>query len=288
MTLSQLQPDPWARLLEPFVQHAPGIAAAGLLLGLVVLLLGAKLLRAAVLFAGAFAAGALGYLLAPSIFTVPSFGGMSVSAIAAALGAIAGLALASLLYRTAAIAASAAAFAALGILIASVSFTIIKHDRVLPPGTTSSAAQAWVNTASAAFTPTTLDHPPTPAEQLTHASHTALVATGQTLLSLWQAATPDARLYLAAGALGGLLLGLVLAALSAAKAMALTTSLAGAALCLASLMLLAPHVGLDLNSPNADRAALCTFGALVSLGSFVQLRSLKKPKRPAPPPAPAA
>ncbi|MFA6046009.1 MAG: hypothetical protein WC718_13585 [Phycisphaerales bacterium] len=287
MVLLAAQTENWSKLWEPAAQHAPLLAAAGLVAGFIVLVAGGKLVRGGLILAGLAAGAGLGFLLAPSIFTQPAMWGVSTGAIGAALGGVGGAILASFLFRTAATAASAASLAALGVLIASIAFAYSKHDTIVPPAAAAPAAQVWADAAAASLVhaaPIDPLAPPTLGQQVATGCKAFASATGELVQNLWNAATPDGRLYIAGGATLGVLVGLVMGVLSPSRAMATTTALAGAGVCVGCLAVLAPHVGVD--AAGTDRMALWSFGALASLGVFVQWASLRKPRRAGTSPAP--
>ncbi|MBI1189165.1 MAG: hypothetical protein GC200_00565 [Tepidisphaera sp.] len=275
------QLDAWQRLTEPAMQHGPLLAAGGLVVGLVVLLAGAKLVRGGLLAAGAGLGGLAGYLMAPSIFSEPAMWGVSSGVIAAGLGAIAGCLLAAVLFRFAATAASAAGAAVLGVLVASVWFGFSHHDTLVPESTTAPAAQAWAQAAASAVSAPLVDQgaaPMTPLQQIGRGAEGVLEATSQLAQNLWSGASEDARVFIALGAAAGVMVGLALGVIAPKRAMALTTALAGAGLCVGCMTVLGPMVGIDTAAAGADRFALWAFGALLVFGVGVQWVSMRKPK----------
>ena len=282
MFLIAAQPGAWSKLIEPAAAHAPVLAAAGLVAGLVVLVAGGKLVRGWLICAGLAGGAGLGYAFAPSVFSQPDLWGVNIGAIGAVIGGVAGAGLASILFRTAATAASAASLAALGVLIASVCFAYSTHDVIVPASAAAPAAQAWADSAAAGLTPAPpLDQTqaPTIAHQIGVGIEAVASATGQLAQSMWEAATPDGRLYIAGGAAAGVLVGLLLGVLSPRRAMATTTALAGAGLSVGCLAVLGPHLGIDTAGAGTDRVALWAFAGLASLGIFVQWASLRTPRR---------
>lgn len=286
-----LQPDAWDSLVEPVTRHAPLLALGGLLLGLVILLAGAKLVRGGLVLVGLAAGGFLGYLLSPSIFTTPDIGGLSVNVIGAGLGAIGGGLLAAVLFRFAATAASAAGAAVLGVLAASVWFGFARHDVLVPSATSGPAAQAWAQAAASAVSTRLADPASTPlplTQQLWLGVQGVAEATILLAQSLWLGATEEARRYIALGGAAGILVGLALGVVSPKRAMGLTTALAGAGLCVGCAAVLGPQLGIDTATPGADRFALWAFVALLVFGVGVQWASMRKTKSAPRPALPAA
>lgn len=286
MYLTPAQSEAWSTLWEPAAQYAPALAAAGLVAGLIVLVAGGKLVRGGLILAGLASGAGLGFLLSPLVFSQPAMWGVSTGLIGAVLGGVGGAGLALVLFRTAAAAASATSLAALGVLIASIAFAHVKNDVIVPSQAAGPAARAWADAASQSLTP---EAPSDDVARGLSASalgerglagaRALLAATGELAQRMWAGATPAGRVYLAGGATVGVLVGLVLGVLSPRRAMATTTSLMGAGVCVACMAVLAPHVGIDTAANGTERVALWAFGALAALGVFVQWASLRKPRQ---------
>jgi hypothetical protein len=237
-------PISWVQQAASAIESLPGGASApavaGLITGMVLLLVGGKILKpAAVIISGAL--GALsGSLLMPGLVSA-DIGSVSPAYVGLALGGVAGMAVAALLFRFAMAAAGAATFSVLGVLGAAVYLAFAAG--ATPESARESLAemgrrQGTVLLASLPNGATRDDAggPGLARNMLSDASAQAGAA--------WEGLAPEHRLTLAGTAFICGLIGLILGALMPRRAAAMLTALLGAGVALASLAWLAQALDL--------------------------------------------
>ncbi len=241
--------SPFARLLESSLASVSSVptplhsfAVAGLIGGLILWLLGGKLLRPAFGLVGIAVGALLGGLLIPAITPATIFGFASLH-VGMTLGAILGLVLAMTLFRFAMGIAGAIVFAVLGVLGAGIylSQTPGALPIEMPAALTSvdglKEAAGKLGTDLADAAKKVQDGTP-----LTDLAKDGQTGTGSRevasqlqdeIQDLWSRTPSDSKLTITGGAFGGALLGLIIGAVMPKKSAALFTSFLGAAAVLA-------------------------------------------------------
>lgn len=221
---------------------ADTLAVVALIAGLVLWLVGGKVLRPLLAIAG-FAGGAVGgAVLATRVWGGEAFG-VSAGYIGLGVGAAVGGLLAFALFRFAMAAGSAMVFAAAGVLGVGVYLSVSPGAGTIDLANARSAARDYVaarvaddlvsRTSAGLGLSAAQARAGSPAEQ-------AAAETG----TVWTRLPESSRLMLIVGGVGGALVGLALGALAPRRAAAIVTAWLGAVVWLASLVWLASDLGL--------------------------------------------
>jgi len=260
-------------------------AGVGLIAGLILWLLGGRVLRPVTVVLGGAAGALLGSLVAPALLTSP-LQGIPPPLAGGAVGGVLGLVAAAAFFRFAMAGAGLTVFGAVGVLAAGAWLGIGTH--LTTPDATVAAAPGLDRTALVGIghrylesrwrqdgAGTTAEDPASAA--VLDAARIAVDASARNAQARWLGIPADGRLTLAGAGLAAGFFGLLLGALMPRRAAAVITGLLGAGVALASTAWLA-HL-LDL--PGRDLLAmgpmawLGLWGALAAVGITLQLTSVK-------------
>lgn len=234
---------------------------AGVVAGLVLLLMGGRLLRPGLVILGVFAGVGSGILLSRS-FAGERLLDLPLELLLPALGALVGGAVALALYRFAMALGAAASFAGLGALVTIVVLAVRGAD--LPPTPeTPSTARLLASPAGLAE-----------ARRLVGAgSSAAVIAEGAkaTAFSYWSDVPSDSRAPLTLGVLAGGVIGLLCGSMFPRFTGAFVTGLGGSAAILACSGVLASRLDPGLTDGLTPLTMLAAWAVLGVFGSVVQL-----------------
>ncbi len=250
--------------------HAP--ALIGLIVGLILWLVGGRVLKPAVVLLGAAGGALAGSVIAPRLLD-GSIAGAEPAWIGMAVGGLIGLGAAVAVFRVAMAAAGAGVFAAVGILGALVYLnfqpgglelrdqggaqTVSLRDRVVE-----SATRVAMNSAADRATGAT-------DEEQSASLH---AAAGAEAKSLWAAVPEESRLLLASVAFAAGLAGMLIGALMPVRAASIVTALMGSAVALASAVWLAGALQIQWVEPSRVGPVgwLAAWAMLAAAGVYLQ------------------